>query len=214
MNSEKSIQILKRSHAEQYTFVQSASLTKAKGFVARPETYQWFPEHEIYPTLGAFHGDQLISVMRLEWILSWSELNAKMHSNFSHPNFKFPAAYLTKGGTLPEFMSLGLNSLLRYHALKISLHWQVEYIFGTMIKGSPRVESMKQMGYEFTVNPIKWKGYYRSDENALIAHLNLREKGLQALTYLEDKYIQLLIDYKPKFNPYDIKIKTPFRSVS
>ncbi len=214
MNSEKSIQILNASHAEQYTFVQSASLSAAKGFIARPETYQWFPEHEIYPTLGAFHGGQLISVMRLEWISSWPELNAKMHSSFFHPGLKFPCAYLTKGGTLPEFMGLGLNSLLRYHALKISMHWQVGYILGTMIKGSSRVESMKQMGYEFSVNPVKWKGYYQSEENALIGYLNLPEKGLQALNYLEDRYIQLLLDYKPKFNPYDVKIKVPFRSVS
>lgn len=214
MSSEKSIQILNRSHAKQYEFVQSKSLSVAKGFVAHPETFQWFPEHEIYPTLGAFHGDQLISVMRLEWLLSWPEVNAKMNSHFSHPKIKLPVAYLTKGGTLPEFMSLGLNSVLRYHALKISCFWPVEYILGTMIMGSSRVESMKQMGYEFSVNPVKWDGYYKSDENALIGLLNLREKGRHALDYLEDKYIQLLLDYKPGFKHQDIKIKIPYRSVS
>jgi len=214
MAEVKSIRILNRSDASQYEAVQTASLAAAKGFVAGPEAVKWYSGNEVYPTLGAFHGNQLVSVMRLEWVLHWQELNSKMQSNFYDPQITLPAAYITKNGTLPQLMSLGLNSLLRYHALKISLTWPVEYILGTMIEGSPRVESMIQMGYRFYTNPVKWEGCYQSNKNALIGYLNLKKTGTFALNYLENKYPDLLSAYRPDFNPQDVKIKVPVRSVS
>lgn len=213
MPEPKTIQILNSSHISQYEALQTASISAAKGFVAKPETTKWYSANEVYPTLGAFHGDQLVSVMRLEWIFTWPELNSKMHSQYCDTRIQFPVAYLTKGGTHPQSMNLGLNSLLRYHALRICLTWPVEFLFGTMISGSSRVDSMRQMGYEFYINPIKWQGHYQSTETALIGVLNLKHKGSSALHYLETKYPMLINAYKTSFNPNDIKIKGPSDSI-
>lgn len=203
---DKKVKILKASDALQYEQVQNLSLKAAKNFIAIPEAYKWYSIHEKYPTLGVFHNELLISVMRLEWITTWPELNAKMNSNFFLPEIKFPVAYLTKGGTRPEFMSLGLNTLLRYHAIQISKQWSLNYLLGTMIKGSSRVETMIKLGYDFHINPIKWQGAYQSNENALIGILNLKTKADYALSFIEKNYNELISDYKIDFEYKNIQI--------
>jgi hypothetical protein len=195
----KSIRLIYPNYIKQYEDLQSLCLGQVKNFRAKPEAARWYPFMSQSPALGVFHDEDLVSVMRLEWLRDERELNAQLNSQIEIPNIEFPVAHLAKGATLPQFEKMGFNSLLRYHCLLICLHRSIKYLLGTMIKGSPRVQTMQKMGYKFIENPTPWRGYYESDQLALIGILDLARDGQMALQFLQQTIPKLIEDYKPEF---------------
>ncbi|MNL58543.1 hypothetical protein D3C87_1821890 [compost metagenome] len=57
-------------------------------------------------------------------------------------------------------------------------------MFGTMEKNASRIPLMVSMGYEFIPNEKGWSGWARNKEEVLIAYLDLKAKGPQALDVL------------------------------
>ncbi|RYZ79991.1 MAG: hypothetical protein EOP06_26150 [Proteobacteria bacterium] len=205
---KKTVRLLNSSHAGQYEKVLSLAFASAAGFTTRPEAARWSHVEDYYPTLGLFHDDTLVSTMRIEWVHTQRELDYKLHANFQLPDMVFPAVYLTKAGTLPHLKAGGYNSILRYYALKLALHWKSKFVFGTMVEGSPRVFSMTEMGYNFKKNPAKWDGYFVSDKTPLIAWLDMPAKGASAIEYLEKSLGSTLNEYVPEFQVETITCKT------
>ena len=132
------VRLLIASDSEKYETLQRLCLTHQKDFSAREETFRWYEFMNRYPALGVFENENLISILRLEWHNDWRALNFQMQSNMIFNKIQFPVGYTCKVATHPDKMKLGLNGLLRYHAIKICLAKKVRYLFGTMIKGSDR----------------------------------------------------------------------------
>lgn len=186
------VRLISKKDAASYESLQRLCLTTQRDFIASEETFRWYEFMNRYPALGVFEDDHLVSVVRLEWHSDWKNLNLQLQSRLVIENIRFPVGYLCKAATHPEKMKLGLNGLLRYHAIKICQANRIKFLFGTVIKGSARVQSMLEMGYTSIQNPQHWQGYYRSDKTALICYLDLEQNGDAALEYLKKKHKDLI----------------------
>ncbi len=206
----KEIKLIFPHFVPEWENLQSLCLSQAKDFKVRPEAARWYPVMNHSPTLGVFHDSKLLSVMRLSWYNSWPELNVQMNSKIIIDEIKFPVGYLSKGATHPDFMNSGFNALMRYHFIKICQELKLHFLMGTMIEGSSRVETMKKMGYKFTLNPVPWQGYYQSEKKALIGFLNIAQDSAKALEYLENQFSQQIREYQIQFEMAEIKKNYPY----
>lgn len=190
----KTIRFLGRQHEAQYTRVLQRAFTNSDKFIAHPATWSWPQDQN--PNLGVFHDSTLISVMKMDRISTPEERSFKLHTDLPLTNLTLPFMYLNKAGTLPEFEGIGLNSLLRYHFIGMARQAGASFLVGTMIKDSPRVRIMKEIGYEFLPNNKKWDGYFISDELPLIGFLDLQKNGESALKKLSENLGSLLSEYR------------------
>lgn len=182
---EKYVRLLTKSDSKKYQQLMKESLGSAEGFAVHRQSTEWTMTDDAYPLFAAFHGEDLVSVMRVESVLSQKELKFKLDEDFSVEGLSFPAMYLAKAGTSPSLKASGLNALLRYHSLKLAQAWGARFVFGVMAENSPRVFSMNEMGYVFKEKKEKWDGNFVSDQKILIACLDLQKSSAQAFAYLE-----------------------------
>jgi len=173
----------------------------------RSDSLVWTSTDDAYPVIGVFADEMLVATMRIEWISSLKELNFKADEKIANASFEFPLGYLAKAATEPSQFGLGMNSLLRYHSFLIMKNWGVHSILGFMVEGSPRVFSMKEMGYSFFYKKNKWEGNFKSEFPVLFVHLSVPSKLEYAITYLENKLGHMLQQSHCEFRHEDIKMK-------
>lgn len=172
----------------EYEKLLRMSFASAEGFTAEAGTLVWTPTDDYYTVLGLWENQQLKAMMRIEWIDSEKELLIKLSENDLPKAFQYPLGYFAKAATLPSEKGRGLNTVLRYHCLKIMLNWQVTEVLGFMVEGSPRIQTMKEMGYQFFEKKSKWNGNFKSDRKVLMASLAGEEKIRSAITFIEKKF--------------------------
>jgi hypothetical protein len=191
--------LVRPEQKDQYRDLILQSYAKAPNFKINPKVAEWTNMEEIYFPLGVFEGGRLVSCMRLEHAEDLRNLEIRVQKKLNPSQTYLPAAYLNKAGTLPEFLNQGFNSLLRWACLKICVRWKVKTVFGTMMEQSPRVPSMKAMGYEFENADRTWSGDYVSNGLPVVAHLDMALKGAQAVDFLEKNCASLIVktDWDP-----------------
>ncbi len=204
----KSIRLLNKNDADIYSELVRKSFGSAKGFMVNRNSLTWTPTDDYYPTLGVFNNNKLVSMMRLEWILTEKELVYKSQEEVSFAPFTYPIGYLAKAATEPGYDGSGLNTLLRYHCFKIFKCWKVNWIVGFMVFGSPRVFTMQEMGYSFYTKKNKWNGAFVSDRNVHFAYLNVDEKMNDAMAYLEKELAPILNEYEVEFKHEEVPMKS------
>lgn len=193
-----SLREVRRIHAKEATAYEDLLLrshAESQGFFIHPSSARWDSNDDRNFPLGVFESGKLISCMRLDWITQLKDLEARLDLKLPTSKLELPCGYLTKAGTDPKFRNLGYNALLRYHFLKIAKKYKVQSLFGTMVEGSPRVFSMKEMGYTFQKLSKKWDNAFVSDHLPLVAHLDLHRKADFAIDYIARQIPKLLADY-------------------
>ena len=203
------LKLIQRNHADAYRQLILKSHANAKSFSIRPAVAEWNEADEICFPLGIFQNKKLISCMRLEPISDLSSLNYRLKSKFTLSNRYLPAAYLSKAGTLPEYCNLGLNTLLRLVAFQMCETWQIQTVFGKMMANSPRVQTMKKMGYTFKASRSKWNGSYTSSAPPLLAMLDLKTKAPSAFRYMNEHCKELLTQTKIDPRIFELSPKSP-----
>lgn len=158
---------------------------KAEGFVIKDEAVLWNASDEASHVLGVWKSGTLISSMRLEVIQTQKLLEHKIESPIPSELLKeeinFPVGILSKAVTSSMHRSGGLNAHLRYHLFKIAASLGIHHIFGTLVKGAPRSNSLLEMGYTFHSHPTGWTSpFYTSTKEVEIVHLNLKTRGKEA----------------------------------
>jgi hypothetical protein len=151
------IRLIDRRYQKDYETLTRRAFGQAKGFYVRSDSLVWTSTDDAYPVIGVFADEMLVATMRIEWISSLKELNFKADEKIANASFEFPLGYPAKAATEPSQFGLGMNSLLRYHSFLIMKNWGVHSILGFMVEGSPRVFSMKEMGYSFFTRKINGK---------------------------------------------------------
>lgn len=203
------IRLIRKSEQLEYKNLLLKSHAESKSFFAHPQSANWDRNDDIYYPLGIFEKNHLVSCMRLDWIASLDEFNQRLKVSYQQNQVTIPCAYLTKAGTDPLAQNKGYNLLLRYHCLLIALSWKVKEIFGTMVEGSPRVFSMKEIGYEFHSAEGKWDDTFVSSNPPLVAKLDLIKKGSFALDSIKTQLGDFLTNCKVQYDIANIKIRTP-----
>lgn len=217
------VRLLVRSDKIQYERLMKDSFGSAKGFFTRSEAFNWTAIDDFYPTLGLFDQGILKAVLRLEWIYSNYEFEIKFDVPKAPFEFNFPIGYIAKTATATDSQSKGFNLVLRYHALRIFDYWRVNAVTGAMVEGSPRVESMKKLGYYFFKKEKKWNGVFSSDRDVLISLLDGQERIQNAIAKIESTNLDLINGYQIQFSlsqvpmtgrinlkfPWDAKVQKP-----
>ncbi len=181
------IRLLSRDDAVAYNTLIQDSFKKVSEFRAEPQTLCWTLTDDHYYVLGLFKNHQLVAFLRMEWIESIPELRFKTDEDTILFQPEFPIGYLAKAGTATAEKNKGLNSILRYHALKIFLDLEIQSVIGIIAEGSARHKTMEEIGYQFTAKQKPWNGNFKSDRKIVIGHLSDRSTIVQACERLEKK---------------------------
>jgi hypothetical protein len=200
---------LTRADSDAYNKLAEKSFAKAKNFDFETKAIQWGVADEIFYQFGFFCDGQLISYMRLEWMVKLEDFSGRL--KYQPAEDELPSTYLNIAGTDPEYTGRGLNSILRHLAFRVSMNWGVKYIYGSMMPNSPRVNLLSKLGYEFWQSNEKWNSAFRSEDYPLIARLNLREKGWQALKLIKEENPGTFAMTEFNVDMNSIQIRTPMQ---
>jgi len=207
MDAPKQIKVVTRDDASKLVDLRVRCYAGAMGFVINPAIMQWTYNDSRNYNLGAYIGDRLVSIMRVEVAHSMVEVEFKLQVKWTFDPLKFPVMILSKASTCDSVKSSGLNALLRHWALQIAKQWGVSHVLGTFVEGSPRHASMGEMGYKFYSNLAGWKGDFETDERITVADLETATHLEQALDVTKRIAGATFTDYR--FTPLLAQLTMP-----
>ncbi len=160
---------------------------QASGYTLDLETLRWSVSDSQSYVMVARDNQQMVSTMRGELIMDQALLEEKLECPWDFPkDLKWPAILLSRAATSKSHQSQSLNLVLRYWFLKMAQHHSIPFILGTFVSGSPRQNTMLDMGYQFFENRLGWQqSTYRSHRPVIVAVLDMMTHGQYALAYCE-----------------------------
>ena len=183
------IRKLTKDDAREVNKLRKNAYDNAKGMIVKDDGIFWNRSDDQSTVLGVFNQDKLISTMRSEVVTSINIIESKMECPWVYGNVSFPAMILSKAAMNLSYMGRGLSSVLRLIFFQLAKDWKIKTILGTMTANSSRIESMRDIGYQFVENQNGWRDdNYRSLEKVLISILNFEIYGETALKKMEKKY--------------------------
>jgi hypothetical protein len=183
--------------ASQISSIRMQEYAKASGFAVDLKTLQWQQSDNDSFIMATKSDDTLSSTMRGEVILEQSLLEKKLECPWDFPLLiEYPVLLLSRAATLSSHRSLGLNLLLRYWFLRFAQHHQIPFIIGTFVSGSPRENTLRDLGYQFFFNDLGWQqSTYRSLRPVQVVALDMRLHGAKAIEYCEERIPDLIAEY-------------------
>ena len=197
----------RRDHAAAVSELRLSSYQRMQGAAVGQESLIWSRIDDQCIVLGVQEQGVLLATMRVELVDDRALLDAKLETPWSFGDVQFPVMILSRAATRAGEERRGMNTLLRYHALLLAGHWDVDDVVGTFIKGSPRERTLQEMGYQLYDSPCGWgSSDFKSVSAVAIAHLKLSHGGKRARKICQYQVGLLLQDYpwvgslpQPKF---------------
>jgi len=170
---------------------------KATGFAVDLTTLKWKPSDDESHVMIARRDGRLVSTMRGEVIDNLVLLERKLECPWNFPvSLDLPVLLLSRAATCSSQRASGLNLVLRYWFLRLALEKGVRFVIGTFVTGSPRENSLREMGYQFFSNPLGWQqSTYRSLREVKVVVLDMKSHGEQALRYCEARAAEAIAEY-------------------
>ncbi len=170
----------------------------AKGFVVDLETLKWKSSDDESFVMAAESKGQLVSTMRGEVIDELAILEKKLECPWSFPlELNMPVLLLSRAATLSSYRKIGLNLVLRYWFIRLAMAHKIHFLVGTFVSGSPRENTLQEMGYQFFENKLGWQqSTYQSLGAVTVAALNLQTDGEKALQYCLDRVPEGIKEYQ------------------
>ncbi|OYZ13360.1 MAG: hypothetical protein B7Y39_17905 [Bdellovibrio sp. 28-41-41] len=161
----------------------------ASGYTLDLETLRWSTSDSQSYVMVARDHQQMVSTMRGELITDQTLLEKKLECPWAFPkHLQWPAILLSRAATSKSHQSQGLNLVLRYWFLKMAQHHGIPLVVGTFVSGSPRQNTLLDMGYQFFENTLGWQqSTYRSLRPVIVVVLDMTTHGQHALDYCEQK---------------------------
>lgn len=177
----KKIEILSQFNKDEVNELRLSEYQSAKGFFVSPEGITWNRSDEQSLVLGIRDNSTLLSTMRLERISRLEILEAKIEAPWTFSQTPvFPVGLLSRAATLKSARGQGLNALLRSTLIEAAYAMDLHSLIGTFVHDSPRVESMKRMGYQFFEQKLGWnKVDFHSSLPVSVAILKLNADSIQ-----------------------------------
>lgn len=162
---------------------------KASGFAVDLSTLQWKGSDDESFVMAAAIDGRIVSTMRGELIDDPALLERKLECPWDFPmRLDFPVLLLSRAATLSSHRAEGLNLVLRYWFLRFAGFHGISAVIGTFVSGSPRENTLREMGYRFFENKLGWQqSTYRSLRPVSVVALDLNADGDRALRYCLDR---------------------------
>lgn len=182
---KREIYFANNDHTGEIETLRRQEYANASGYTLDLNTLGWSLSDSQSFVMVAKDGDKIISTMRGEIISEKNLMEKKLECPWDFPkDLQLPAILLSRAATAKSHQSQGLNLILRYHFLKMAQHYQIPMVIGTFVSGSPRQNTMLDMGYEFFENTLGWQqSTYRSHRPVIVAVLDMKANGERALNY-------------------------------
>jgi hypothetical protein len=163
---------------------------QAKGYSLDLNTLRWSSSDSQSFVMAARDRHETVATMRGEIITDQTLLEKKLECPWDFPiDLKLPVLLLSRAATLKSHQSQGLNLILRYWFLKLAVHHKIPMVIGTFVTGSPRQNTLQEMGYQFFENTLGWQqSTYRSHRPVIVAALDMEKNGQQAFDYCIKKF--------------------------
>lgn len=170
---------------------------KASQFSVDLSTLKWKTSDDESFILAVETNGQLVSTMRGEVISEISLLETKLECAWNFPlKIDMPILLLSRAATLSSHRSVGLNLILRYWFIQFAITHHIKFVIGTFVSGSPRENTLREMGYQFFENKLGWQNStYRSILPITVVVLDLRTQGEKALRFCLDRLPNEINEY-------------------
>jgi hypothetical protein len=187
MNS--GVYILDKKFNESLNQFRFQNLIQSDSFRASPEAVSWNESDEKGKVLSVVTSQgEILSSMRAEIIHDSYELSQKLDFDDLDNHITLPVGLLGKASTDGRYRSSGFNTYLRYLAYQYFYKNNIRYVVGTMIPNAPRLNLLRELGYQFIENKAGWHRYgYKSDGKTLVGYLDLKSNYDQIMQTLEEK---------------------------
>ncbi len=178
--------------------LRMSEYAKASGFELDLNSLKWKSSDNDSYIMAAKSKNEIISTMRGEVISDLLLLEHKLECPWSFSEkIDLPVLLLSRAATLSSYRNAGLNLVLRYWFLQLAFAHNIQFVIGTFVSGSPRENTLREMGYQFYQNDLGWQqSSYRSLRPVIVAALNLKTHGKQALEYCQTTARSTLVNYK------------------
>lgn len=188
------VQFIDSNWGSEISKLRKQEYQKASGFSLDLESLNWKQSDEESYVMAVFAEGQPIASMRGEVLQDLSLVEQKIECPWSFPfQLKTPTLLLSRAATHSAYRTAGLNLLQRYYFIKLALELKIPSLLGTFVSGSPREQSLREMGYDFFENTLGWQtSSYRSNRPVFVVALDLERKAPQALAYCEAQLGKLM----------------------
>jgi hypothetical protein len=192
------IYFVDRKKKSEVDMLRTQAYQNASGFSVDVTTLEWKASDDESFVMGAESDNQLISTMRGEFITDLTLLEQKLECPWHYPlELEMPILLLSRAATLSSHRAGGFNLMLRYWFLRFAIHHNIQFVIGTFVSGSPRENTLREMGYQFFENELGWQqSTYRSLRPVTVVALNLRTHGEHALQYCLANFSDSLRDFQ------------------
>lgn len=199
-NRNRCVDLVYEFDKEKLFNLRSYAYKKQYGPDVDVSALHWNSWDDRFINLGVFDGENLISLLRVAHIKDVLEYEKIMLFDFDSTALTLPVVILSRAATAEGWISSGLHSLLRLHALRIAKASGAKWVTGTFKKDTQRLQQLKDMGYEISENPVPWQSFLKSHESTLVATLNLDTHYDRAESRLIKKVSTLELDFPAVFN--------------
>ncbi len=196
--------LLNRSHSTDYEKHNFECFnTPNSPFWIRPELLQWSSSDELSFIIGIYEQGELVGAAKWEMIHSEQHLLTKLVGITKQnlpSNLKYPVIYTAQSSSLPKVRNKGLNTKLRKVSLKMAQLAGIPTSCTTLIQGSPRIRTLENLGYLFSVNQTKWNtASYKSDRFGMIGVIDLESNSSKISEGLGAEEHEFIISTLPAF---------------
>jgi hypothetical protein len=139
--------------------------------------------------------NKIVATMQYDLGINKHQLNSQTSARIPSLTHKvLPCYTLTKAATAQEFRKIGLNSYLRLLIIKKAKMLELNALVGTSFENSPRLNLLKEIGYDFYEVTQKDKTYIKSKGKVYFLVLP-KEKFNFAIEKLELETLELIQQY-------------------
>ncbi len=187
--------------------LRKKAYAKADGYTLDLETLNWSKSDDDSYVMIVSKNDKIVSTMRGEVIKDLSVVEQKLECpwSFNH-KLEMPVLLLSRAATEDGIKNKGLNLVLRYWFIQFAEKNNISSVIGTFVSGSPRENTLQNMGYQFFENKFGWqKSSYRSQRSVHVAVLDMNFNLIKAKNYCLEKIPGLERDYSLKINSEKLK---------
>jgi hypothetical protein len=103
--------------------------------------------------------------------------------------------FLERAATRAPSRKLGLNSLLRWYLLDVTVRCGAAYLVGVLDRGASRTDTLRRMGYRFAELRLRESYAFPSKTQAILAWLDLHGESDQAVRHLQNACSSLIQEY-------------------
>lgn len=158
-----------------------------------PAVLEWSSADNESLVLAAWDGSACVATMRGKVIRTLSDAEHAIESPLDCIPMAFPALLLGRAATSSDWQGRGLNSLLRFHFLRLALLQGFASLIGETNVGAPRLRLLDTLGWR-SYPGISVGSILGTHGNSVIV-LDLTENGTRALSVLEERTHEIAVQF-------------------